>query len=530
MSSACRISKFLSPGAFSTPIRPRAIFRAIPPSCRCRTFLSRRRTSFWAPSYPESNPHTSTLQVPFTPPPPTDNDSGRLPEETGPGAIVAEPRDKKNRYLNSLMEKAGELSLKCSILDAEGNWGAEGQKYTKLELCREYDLDPRDLRKLDSLSPSLVPVILTRKTCILISMLHFRALIKPDSVIVFDSSHAHKDVTRRFKYHLQKNIKAGLGIKDGEADEEKCDEIVLSYEHRALESILVVTANALEEEMAFSRHIVQQLLADLEDHIDRENLRKLLHYSKRIAAFQSRARYVKSAIDELLDSDEDLSAMYLTSRAQGRPRALHDHEQLELLLESFVKQVEEIVSEVDTTVVNMQSTQEIAELMLDSGRNALLALDIKISIATLGIGSGALLAGLFGMNLSTQLEETPYAFAVISSTAFLVTLIITAYGLRTLRRVRRVALSGRNPTVLSSVLGSASWDSSVAQFSQGFDPALVDMRTEMAKRAIWETLWWGSKRKELDEGEKWRKPYTYASTRKEQNKRKWGGVPGGKTS
>lgn len=120
--------------------------------------------------------------------------------------------------------------------------------------------------------------------------------------------------------------------------------------------------------MAFSRHIVQQLLADLEDHIDRENLRKLLHYSKRIAAFQSRARYVKSAIDELLDSgkyssaffrvtmpdfrlDEDLSAMYLTSRAQGRPRALHDHEQLELLLESFVKQVEEIVSEVDTTVV-----------------------------------------------------------------------------------------------------------------------------------------------------------------------------------
>lgn len=52
-----------------------------------------------------------------------------------------------------------------------------------------------------------------------------------------------------------------------------------------------------------------------------------------------------------LRPDEDLSAMYLTSRAQGRPRALHDHEQLELLLESFVKQVEEIVSEVDTTVV-----------------------------------------------------------------------------------------------------------------------------------------------------------------------------------
>lgn len=52
--------------------------------------------------------------------------------------------------------------------------------------------------------------------------------------------------------------------------------------------------------------------------------------------------------------------MYITSRSMGRPRSLHDHEQLELLLESFVKQVEEIVSEVDTTVVSI-----LNHLMLD---------------------------------------------------------------------------------------------------------------------------------------------------------------------
>jgi magnesium transporter len=48
----------------------------------------------------------------------------------------------------------------------------------------------------------------------------------------------------------------------------------------------------------------------------------------------------------------------------------------------------------------MQSTQEITELMLDSNRNALLALGLKVSIATLGLGTGALVAGLFGMNVS----------------------------------------------------------------------------------------------------------------------------------
>jgi magnesium transporter len=47
----------------------------------------------------------------------------------------------------------------------------------------------------------------------------------------------------------------------------------------------------------------------------------------------------------------------------------------------------------------VQSTQEIVELILDSNRNALLALDLKVSIGTMGIGIGALVAGLFGMNV-----------------------------------------------------------------------------------------------------------------------------------
>jgi len=69
-----------------------------------------------------------------------------------------------------------------------------------------------------------------------------------------------------------------------------------------LESVLVATANALEEEMTFSRQLVQQLLGDLEDNIDRDNLKRLLHYSRRIMGFQSRARYVKRAVDEVLES------------------------------------------------------------------------------------------------------------------------------------------------------------------------------------------------------------------------------------
>ncbi|KAK4686367.1 magnesium transporter, partial [Tremellales sp. Uapishka_1] len=430
MSKRHLLSRFLSPSCH----RPTSghIVASSLPKTHPPNLYGKRSTSFWAPSYPTAE--ASTSQVPFTPPLP----SSSPPVEDGVR------REKKDRYLDSLMDKAGELSLRCSILDSEGNWAAEEGRYKKAELCKEHDLDPRDLRKLDSLSPNLVPLIVTRRTCILIAMLHIRALIKPDRVIVFQTPGSKEsEVQRKFRWRLERHIRMGLRDRIGGAGEEEGEEEVgLVYEHRALESILVSTANVLEEEMVWTRQLVSQLLGDLEDDINRDNLKRLLHYSRRIVGFQSRARYVKRAVEEVLESDEDLSAMYLTSKVNGRPRGRDDHEQLELLLESFTKQVEEIVSEVDTTVANMQSTQEIAELMLDSGRNALLALDIKVSMATLGIGTGALVAGLFGMNLPTQLETSPHAFLLVTGTASFIAFLVSLYGIRTLRKVRRVALSG----------------------------------------------------------------------------------------
>lgn len=81
----------------------------------------------------------------------------------------------------------------------------------------------------------------------------------------------------------------------------------------------------------------------------------------------------------------------------------------------------------------MQSTQEIVELILDSNRNALLTLDLKVgvicsdnpcqlthhqvSILTLGVGTGALVAGLFGMNvracLLTFLDVSKHLFTLV---------------------------------------------------------------------------------------------------------------------
>ncbi len=44
--------------------------------------------------------------------------------------------------------------------------------------------------------------------------------------------------------------------------------------------------------------------------------------------------------------------MYLTDKKNGVPRKLDDHEDVEVLLESFAKQVEEIVNEAENIQVS----------------------------------------------------------------------------------------------------------------------------------------------------------------------------------
>ena len=60
-----------------------------------------------------------------------------------------------------------------------------------------------------------------------------------------------------------------------------------------------------------------------------------------------------SVVSELLMfsiTDEDLAAMYLSDKKKDVTRAREDHEDLEVLLESFAKQVEEMVNEADTMI------------------------------------------------------------------------------------------------------------------------------------------------------------------------------------
>lgn len=63
-------------------------------------------------------------------------------------------------------------------------------------------------------------------------MLHLRVLIKPDRVIVFETAGTvESEVQRRFKWHLEKNVRSGVRMMEEEIDHDD-DLGVLAYEHR----------------------------------------------------------------------------------------------------------------------------------------------------------------------------------------------------------------------------------------------------------------------------------------------------------
>lgn len=185
----------------------------------------------------------------------------------------------------------------------------------------------------------------------MINLLHLRVLIKHDRVLVLDAYGTTDSYTQSvFMYDLQGKLSQKEGSRQAGG---------LPYEFRALEAVLISVTSGLEGEFEGVSEPVVRVLRELEEDIDRDKLRHLLIYSKKLGTFEQKARLVRDAIDDLLDADDDLVAMYLSERAQGKIREEDDHTEVEMLLESYHKVCDEIVQVSGNLVSNIRNTEEM---------------------------------------------------------------------------------------------------------------------------------------------------------------------------
>ncbi|KAM3583004.1 magnesium ion transporter [Umbelopsis sp. WA50703] len=318
-----------------------------------------------------------------------------------------------------------ELKLRCTEFDEKGSVKTTAGDFLKTDLCTQHSLLPRDLRTIDTHHINPKAAILVRSEAILINLAHIRAVIKSDLVVLFDTFGSTNSYNQSiFIYDLQERLRSAN--RDG-----------LPYEFRALEAMFISVVSSLHSELDVLNNLVTKLLSDLEDSVQQDKLKDLLQYTKKLSDFYQGVMTIRDAINEVLDQDEDLAAMYLTEKKAGSPRNAADHEEIELLMESYLKQTEEIANKAAILISHMKSTEEIVQIMLDTNRNSLLLFELKLTVATMSVGSGALIASLFGMNLKNFMEDDPMAFALVTGGTLFTVALTLAGAMRKVRVLSR---------------------------------------------------------------------------------------------
>lgn len=322
-----------------------------------------------------------------------------------------------------------------------------GKNLRKQDFMRKYNILPRDLRKVvrshtDSLKSvtgvhvEFVPLLVTRRDCILLNFLNIRALIKHDSLVVFEASSS----TSSSKYGTSHSHNMFLKELSKRLKTSHPDASRLPYEFRALEAILINVTSNLNTEMKVHRTVLKNILLSLEHSIERTKLRYLLIESKKLAQFHQKVKLVGDLLNDILEQDDELNALYLTERLRGTERVSANHQEIELLLESYCATIDEIVQTVEDLISQIKTSEELIKFVLDANRNDLMLLGLRFSVGLLSLGFALYVAALYGMNLENFIEEIDGGFEVIVVFGMIGLVILFLFCRQQLGRVQKITM------------------------------------------------------------------------------------------
>lgn len=331
--------------------------------------------------------------------------------------------------------------LNLAVIEIQRNGDHEHKTVSIEQILKKSTkkLSIRDLRMLANGGRGDVCSILPRPNsdCILIEILSLRMLIWKDSCIMLEHAeqplHHHRDCLSEHAHHhrIQKQFltKAleSLSNEKGHYEfsnvlklyQNSCENI--EFEQMMLETALSVTVQKFERHLRVLSPAVDLLLQQIAENPNSNMLRRLLAVKKSLGDFESNVLNLSRILQGLLSNDEDLIGLYLT---QKRAK-ISEHEEVELLLESYLSDLEDIHSNIRKIKDRIEDTHHFIGAHLDTARNKMIQMSLFMEMGTLSLGSGALIAGIFGMNLTHGLEE--HATAFYSSLAGMSAIMLTIF-------------------------------------------------------------------------------------------------------
>ena len=181
------------------------------------------------------------------------------------------------------------------------------------------------------------------------------------------------------------------------------------FEHVILENALEYVVQKFRRHLHIIKPALEILLEQIESNPETNGLKRLLAVKKSLAEFEQNVDLVRKTVWNILSDDEAMINLYLTNS----DIQVGEQEEVELLLTSIVSDIDEILTEIKILIVMIEDTDQFISAHLDSVRNEIIKMSLFIEVGALVMGVGAVVSGVFGMNLTNSLEENPYAFIIV---------------------------------------------------------------------------------------------------------------------
>lgn len=170
----------------------------------------------------------------------------------------------------------------------------------------------------------------------------------------------------------------------------------------------------------------------------------------------------------------------LNRRLPLSPEILATHDRVEELLETHLIDINAICSKISLLKTNIHNAEEMVSLRLDTSRNELLIANTALTVLSCGIGFGAYISGVFGMNLdqTNYLQPRENSFLIVTILSFIGVVLVFIFGYGYLK------MAGILPERAKVVKPSLSVPSprNMACFNQIFDSVSDWLSTLTARR------------------------------------------------
>ena len=197
----------------------------------------------------------------------------------------------------------------------------------------------------------------------------------------------------------------------------------------ALETMVWCAVVLLEKEYETLKPVIESITRRAKKDHHELTLEKLRQVRATGTRFLANANRHVAALTTISNNDHDMALMSFKHVLAKPERYREDvpetewishHDDIEVLLESYAQRLDSLISDLSFLIEQIERAEVNIAIDLDLARNRLLRLNLIVSVITVLAALGALVAGLFGMNLNSNIQETydPPIFWIVSAITF----------------------------------------------------------------------------------------------------------------